>query len=293
MKLIYFIVIILVIYFIASQIRVIHIDKLSPEKKTELNNRSKARSMLIQNYIKEENVDNAGSISKSGFQFPDNRLVGLTDKYSSEQFQSTNYKRNFQDLTGGYIELPNASNLLFLIESEYIDDQYAFGDGQYVFNITNQPVTTRNPNRHTIDQDAKYLKHIKKDIESWNELFYKYFQINDQMIFVRELKPQFIMETTNEFVIQLMASIIYRRKSLHFNMTYYGQIDRADDFLNGMTDVYTLQLINIKPIPKSDFDLVPKPFDRTEEEGPFISMKDQMKYVDRINRMHRDAGNRD
>jgi hypothetical protein len=111
----------------------------------------------------------------------DNKLIGLNNKYSSEQFQSTDYKSNHLDFSGGDPILPNASNLLFLIKSEYVDDQYKF-------NISNKPVTTRTSNRNTIEQDNKYLHKIKRNIDGWNELFYKYFQTNNKLLSVKELK---------------------------------------------------------------------------------------------------------
>lgn len=282
MKLIYFIVIVIVIYVVASQIKVIHFEKLPTEQKQEVNNRSKVRSMLMNNYIKEPiNGTNLRSTISPSAKFLDNKLIGLSNKYSSEQFQSTDYTRNNQDLTGGSIILPNASNLLFLIKSEYVDDQYKF-------NIATQPVTTRNSNRTTMIQDKKYLRQIKKDMEGWNELFYKYFQTNQKLLAVRELKPIFVTETTNEFVIKLSASVIYLSRPTHFQLTYYGQIEKSNEFLNnfGPADTYILQLVDIRPIPKNDFDIIPAAFNGSDN-GPFMSMQEQMKYVDRVNRMHK------
>src|SRR5579872_1066022 len=142
MKLAYFVIIIIVIYIIASQIKVVHIDTLPNNHQKELEDRSKVRSMLINNYVKDEKPN-------SKHQFEEDRLIGLLDKYSSEQFQSTDYKTNYQDLSGGIPELPNGSNLMFLIKSEFVDDQYKF-------NTPNLPVTTRN-NGMTKPIDNKYL----------------------------------------------------------------------------------------------------------------------------------------
>jgi hypothetical protein len=100
------------------------------------------------------------------------------------------------------------------------------------------------------------------------------------------------METLNEFVIKLYASLIYRKKSIHFLLTYYGQIDRSDDFLNGSSDVYTLQLIDIKPVPKNDFDIQPVAINQVDD-GPFMTMKEQLTYVDRINQIHLDENDID
>jgi hypothetical protein len=295
MKLIYFLIIIVIIYVVATQLKVFHVDTLPDKQRDEINHKSKLKSILMTNHVKDSpsnkhspsNRPSKGCLSdkqptKKHYTMEDNRLIGYTDKYASEQFQSTDYKRNYWDLSGGKIEFPNASNLLFLIQSEYMDNQ-----PNYKFNISNQPGTTRYPSRNSSDLDAKYIKYIKKNVEGWNELFYKYYQTNQKMLFVRDVKPVFIMETTNEFVIKVNVSLLYRQRTIHFQLTYYGQIERTDDFLNGGTDVYTLQLTEVMPIPKSDFEIQVRSMNENDT-GPFMTMEEQMQYVDRINQRHRD-----
>lgn len=281
MKLAYFILIVIVIYAIASQIKVVHVDSLPDDHRQELNDRKTVRSMLVNNYIKESKPQ-MDSKPKSSIQLEDDRLNGLLDKYSSEQFQSTDYKRNHQDLTGGLPILPNASNLLYLIRSEYVDDQYKF-------NTPNLPVTTRN-NGMRNPTDGKYLKFIKRDIDGWNELFYKYFQSNKKYLLVREIRILFVRETEDEFFITVNVSMLYRDRTIHFQLTYYGQKLRSDDFLNDPVDEFNLQLVDIKPIPRGDFEVTYEPSDLNGLSQPYMSMADQMKYVDRIRRMHQTEG---
>lgn len=309
MKLIYFLIILIAIYLIATQIKVTHVNSLPNPQKRELKERFRFRK-LLDNYVKTEpevdfdadvngssgndlndfspNESKMESESKPNLlqpkpraTFQDNRMIGYTDKYSSEQFQSTNYKHNFYDFSGGNIELPNANNLYILIKSEYVDDQYRF-------NVSGQPVTTRYPSKSLDHLDRKYIKHIRRDIEAWNELFYKYYQTNKQHIQVRGIKPIFVMETLNEFIIKVNVSLLYLGRSMHFQLLYYGQIERTDDFLDGSVDKYILQLVEIKPITKSEFDTQTMP---NESPSPFMSMNEQMEYVDRINQMHKDEEN--
>lgn len=271
MKLAYFIIIVIIIYAVASQIKVVHVDSLPTTHKQEVDKRSKIRSMLVSNYIKED--------QPKSVQLSEDRLGGLLDKYSSEQFQSTDYRRNFQDFTGGVPELPNSSNLLYLIRSEYVDDQYKF-------NIANLPVTTRNNSGKPNSADRKYLKFISRDIDGWNELFYKYFQSTGKYLYTRDIKILFVRETEDEFFLTVNVSMLYLQRTIHFQLTYYGQKLRSDDIINEPVDEYNLQLVDIKPIPKSDFDVTFEPQDVAGESHPFMSMADQMKYVDRIRRMH-------
>src|SRR5690606_12138421 len=102
----------------------------------------------------------------------DSKMIGRGDRISSrdtssdEYFTSSDYKRNYWDLSGGEIVLPNLSSLYQIVRSEYEDDQYKF-------NVANQPVTTRSPNRNTVRQDNVYLRYVRENVESWNEIFLK------------------------------------------------------------------------------------------------------------------------
>ena len=258
--------------------------------KSELKNRSKFKSMLLHSHIKcDQNKiildDNKNVSDDNKITFRDNKTIGYTDKYSSEEFQSTDYKHNFYDFSGGNIELPNASNLLILIKSEYVDDQYRF-------NVSNQPVTTRYPNSNTCVIDGKYIKHIKRSIQSWNELFYKYYQTNEQLLVVKDIKLFFVLETLNEFIIKANVSLLYLGKTLHLQVSYYGEIERTDDFLNGQTDKYVLQVTEVRPITKTEFGEKIIPATSQSDTWPFMSMYDQMKYVDRINKLHQSEYNK-
>ena len=268
MKLIYFVLSILALYFIASQINIYHISTLPEEKQIEVEKQNDARTTLYSPYVK----------CDEGTVMDTDKFIGRSDKYSSEEFQSTPYKRNYWDLSGGEIELPNITNLYQLIRSEYLDDQYRF-------NISNQPVTSRSPNENTIVEDNRYLRYIRRDIQGWNELFYKYYQDNRQLIKVKELRPTFVMETPNDFFITVYAKIQYLGKHIFFELKYYGQIERSGEFLNGGSDSHILQLVRISPVAQKQFQVNPQARHR-KEESVFMTMDEQLRYVDRINEMH-------
>lgn len=176
-------------------------------------------------------------------------------------------------LTNGVDSLPNASNLIADIKLKYADNQYRF-------NLANQPVTTRYPNRTTEKKDEKYLKYVKKNIETWNRVYGK----NEKLLSTKQIKLILVMETEREFLIKVNVQLIYLNKTMHLELTYYGQIEKTDDFLNGGNDIYTLQLIEIRPISKDNFC---KGTD-SSDHGPFMSMKEQMAYVDKINKLHQE-----
>jgi hypothetical protein len=258
-------------------------DTMPESSKKELKNRAHIRNMLVENHVKESFTleDNKVHNNKET-----DRRIGLSDRYSGEQYNSPNYKRNYYDFSDSPVrELPNASGLIELIKSEFVDDQYTFN--QYKFNTANLPVTTRYPNRNTKLEDNKYLRVIKNDINKWNTLFRKYYDTNKKLIKIIQLKLIFVMETEAEFVVKVWAALLYRGRTLHLEITYYGEKERSDEFLRGEQIVYIPQLVSVKPIPKSDFDVQPLPMTQ-DEKGPFMSMDSQLQYVDRINKMHRD-----
>lgn len=279
MKLIFFVIFIVILYLILSKLQILHVDSLPSDERSEAKARAEVKNLLVGNHIKK----------KSDKEILMNRLESNLERYSSEQFNSNDYTDNYWELAGnapkskidGQINpagLPNASNLLELIRSEYQDDDYRF-------NLANLPVSTHVPNKNTMSEDRKFLRAIEKDIYSWNKLFQKYFSIENKLITVNELRGSFVQQTSDEFMIVLYASLMYLDKSIHFKLQYYGQILRNDEFLNNPTTEYPLQLVDIQPIRKAEFNNVPVA-SNLKEDTPFLSMQDQLAYVDRINEFH-------
>ena len=115
--------------------------------------------------------------------------------------------------------LPDATNLVELIKNEYMDPKYRF-------NIANLPVTSRQSNTSTLKLDKKYLKHVRDNIESWNKIFNSYCKRNKNIFIVQEIKPIFVMETDHEFIIKVFTKLSYQKKSMHLELTYYGEMDK-------------------------------------------------------------------
>lgn len=272
MKLLYFLIVIAIIYFIASKINVVHVNSLSDNHKNVLDTRSKIRSMLMSNNLVEDPNE-----SKEGF-----TQAELSEKYSSRQFDSRNYKRDYYDFTDDNDSLPSPNELVTLIKSEYTDVDYRF-------NAPNLPVTSRYPDSNNI-MDKKYVKHISKDISRWNNLFKKYYSVDEKLIVVNRVNLVFIKETESEFFVVVNAKISYINRSFYCELTYYGQIEKNDDFINGASDKFLLQLVSFKPIDKSNFNTDVLPID---DQGPFMTMKEQLEYVDRVNKIHQDENDQE
>lgn len=253
MKIIIFLIIIVILYFIATQIKLIHIDTLSDKQQNEINTKSRLKYMLTSDHIK-----------------CDDKIHNMHNKNEFFNLQSRNQCND-------NINLPSGKHLFHLIKSNYLDNQYQF-------NIANQPTITRYYNQNMTNTDNKCLEYIRKNIRKnillWNKIFE-----NKKIIEINTINPIFIIETSNEFIIKTNVSLIYRNKTMHLQLTYYGQIKISDDFLNDGKDTYILQLTDIQPLKKSDYDLQIKEINEYDN-NPFMTMQEQLQYVDKINQLH-------
>lgn len=263
MKLIIFLVIVVIIYYLATKIKVIHIDKVHPENKKELTDRKKIKDALTYSYIKciDKQKPNKNIVSIENFE---NIILRDDD---ADCINTNAPKKNSK-------WLPDACSLVDIIREEFVDSQYKF-------NVPNLPRNTRYCNKYTKQLDNKYLKQIKLNINEWNELFYQ-----NNIIMVKNMKPIFIIETETEFVMKVNVSLLYQEKTMHMELEYYGQIEKCDEFLEGGCDSYILQLVSIRPIRKSEYDAEIGTINDVNINNPFMPMNEQLSYVDKIKQMH-------
>jgi hypothetical protein len=255
---------------LAKNIKVVHSSELPSVEKKEVQNRQKIRSLLTTNHVK--SIEPTQATIDQPIQIENFSL--LDDKPNDFLFDSGPvYQSNF----------PNARKLLSMIKSEFLEERY-------IFNIANLPVTTRYSNHNSKRLDNKYEKYIKNSISEWNELFNN-SDMSNNILSIKKIKLLFIKETENEFVVIGNVQLLYQNKTLHLQITYYGKINKNDDFINDGIDTCSLQLVNIKPISKTEFDNSTHSLNKRNSileshSGPFISMEEQMAYVNRINKMH-------
>lgn len=159
------------------------------------------------------------------------------------------------------------------VKSEYLDRKYNF-------NMIDLPVTSRSPNSNSSRKDNKYLQHIENNINNWKEIFDQYDQYN-----IKGIKPVFVKETEDEFVVQIYSCLVYRGQAIYLDLTFYGNIHKSDDFINGGTDIYIIQLVEAKKLSRSIY------YGKISNYQPFVPMKKIMKYVDNVNKMHAEEAN--
>lgn len=238
MKLIIFLIVVAIIYFIATRIKVTHLNKLAPNEKKEIENRNKIRNLILYNHVKTSD--------------------DMVNSNQTEQFSLS------------IDDSPNINELFSQIKDQFLDQKY-------YFNLSTQPVTSRYLGHNLSKKDKKYLKHIKNSILEWNQL------LDKKLIKIKEIIPIFIKETEDEFVITVNVRISYHKKMLYLSLVYYGKNQRSDDFINHPQDTYVIQLIDLKVISKNDFYQKNR---ATENDAPFITMDEQLAYVNKIHQMH-------
>lgn len=217
MKILIFIIIIIIAYFIFTQVKVFHIDTLPYKQQKELRTKAKMRSMLLDNYVKRENI-NKNKKNKAIKKLQENRK----NENETESNLST-----------------KTLNFLNIIDKEYVNPNFKF-------NISNQPLITKYFSKYDDNLSKKYLPHIKYNIESWNNDLPHNFKII-------KLIPIIISEAGNEFIIKVYIEIYFNifEKTIYLKADYYGEIEKSDDFDND--DVYILQLIKLNQITKLKF----------------------------------------
>jgi len=257
MKLIIFLLVILIIYLIVTNVKVVHSDTFSATEKKILDDRDKVRSMLLYNHIPCSKVDQKNQTNQT----PQNKLL--------ENYQSLSHTDSFSDSNND--DLPTGLELVKLITNEYYQPKY-------LFNIATKPVTTRYPNPYNQRKDKKYLKYIKENIRDWNDLL----PTNKKLIKIVGVKLIFVKETENEFVVDANVKLLYQNQTIHLNVSYYGNIEYSDDFLNEVASTCYLQLVRLKIISPIEYDSTKI----RENVSPFISMEEQLAYVEKIKQMH-------
>lgn len=279
MKLIIFLIIIVFIYLVFANIKVYHANTLPDQEKQELVNKQKIKSMMTNN-IKCKGQNSQPIITpKTGSTEP---VVSTIDHAQAINPNPNPKVEHFGTIIGSDQDInqdsnhditPNINDILDKVVSEYLDPRY-------VFNQSVQPVNTRNCNCDISDKDRHYIDHIADNIHEWHTIFRPHNKFT-----VSKINPLFVKEAGDEFVIMSNVKILYLGRALYLQLTYYGVINRTDDFINDGYDTYILQLIKLKVISAKDFSNTITDTNN-DNQAPFMTMQDQLAYVDRVKLMH-------
>ncbi len=260
MKLLYFLIIIFIIYFIAKHIKVIHVNSLPENQRNELNRKAQFRSMILTVPTKDDYAYQLNTTNTNHANTTNTNHANTTNEYFDNL-----------EITSETDNIIKPKELLFLIKSEYLNSNHKF-------NMANKPVTIRYPNDNTRNIDNKYIKLIIKNINEWNNL------LSNNSLSVKKINLLLIKETEDEFMIQANVKMFYLNKTLHLQLFFYGNIFKTDDFINFGKNTYNLELMNIKAISKDQFDNMINTYN---DSNIFMSMQSQLQYVKKINDMHK------
>ncbi len=203
---------------------------------------------------KSQNMSRNKSQNKSQNKFID--LISDTDKYYDS-------------------ETNNVCNLVNEINNKYSID--------IEFNMANNPIIGQ------IDKNLNsYFLHIvnrklKNDICEWN---HKLFH-NQNKIILSETIILNLIATMDEFMVELLGHIFIAKQDYYIKLCYYGKkISDVDFFSNNNNNVYIVSMCNIE---MSDDDTYLEAINRNNtKNNVFMSMSEQMEYVNKINIMHRE-----
>ncbi|AFX92454.1 hypothetical protein CE11_00427 [Megavirus courdo11] len=200
------------------------------------------------------------------------------------QYMSKNMSRNksqnkFIDLmsdTDKYYdsETNNVCNLVSEINNKYSID--------IEFNMANNPIIGQ------IDKNLNsYFLHIvnrklKNDICEWN---HKLFH-NQNKIILSETIILNLIATMDEFMVELLGHIFIAKQDYYIKLCYHGKKISDIDFFSNNNNTYIISMCNIE---MSDDDTYLEAINRNNtKNNVFMSMSEQMEYVNKINIMHRE-----
>lgn len=286
-KLIIFIIIVLAIYYFATKIKVYHINSLPGDKQIELHNRSKIRSMLSQNHIKCEDepkstINSMKSVkcTKPTLSTNSTNSTNSTDSglelFSNIISEGSNVSNSssMSDVSNTSAKSSDPKSFSQISFDKLIDKIKRFNvEKEYRFNMPSLPVTFQYPDSSNKKLFDKYLKYIPVDIKSWSN------SLTGTKIKLLDLRPILVRKTEDEFVLSTNAKLGIGQKIFYAELTYYGKSNGSDDFYRPTKT--TIQLVNIKRITKENFNQ-----NIRVNNGPFMSMENQMDYVKKINQMH-------
>ena len=230
MKLIIIIIILIIVYLIFTHVKLVHFNTLPSKDKYELEERSKIRSMLINNHIKsDEDIDNL-------------KQAPLKIEHFSVE---------------------SKPDIIDLIKKYHLNRSYKF-------NIPNLPVQTSTSTSTSTSfqfQTKKYTKKINSDMSQWQK-------ITKCKIHIQKINILMVVYTDVEAIITANAYLFCENKPLCVELKYYFRTEQPDEF--DREEISIIQLIEITPMKRKKINY-----------SPFISMKDQMAYVNSVDTKHK------
>nr|AEX62895.1 hypothetical protein mv_R690 [Moumouvirus Monve] len=218
---------------------------------------------------------------------PKNNVNDNIDTNFYEKFKET--KINSPDIyqnkkiyhTKKYIQ-PNISSnrikiskLVEIINKKYMRD--------IIFNPANNAIIQTQDNYYDIFKNVS--KKLKRDVDSWNsQLIKSLFKTKIEII---DMMPCLITQTSDEFIMEILVYAKIQYQNIYLKMVYYGSRNKNIDFFdNNTSNKYIIQFMKILLLTKETYQFFMENIEINK--NPFMTMDEQMEYVNKINELHRE-----
>ncbi|ANB50524.1 hypothetical protein [Powai lake megavirus] len=214
--------------------------------------------------------------------FDDNKFTNNKSKNKSQNKfldNSKNKSKNkFIDLTTDTDEYYDKTNNIY----DLINDINYKYSTDVEFNMANSPIIGQIDKNLSLYISKMITHKLKKDINKWN---YNFF--NDQnKIILSETIILNLIATIDEFMVELLGHFFIEKKDYFIKLCYHGKKNTDIDFFSNNNNTYIITMCDIE---MSDDDTYLEAINKNNtQDNVFMTMSEQMKYVNKINIMHRE-----
>ncbi len=183
------------------------------------------------------------------------------------------------------LPIPPINTIIELIKQDFLVTDYTFNPGL-------MPITTIFPNRFDDDFTNDYEQNIEQIVYKWNKIFPKYFDTNSILLKYVDLRPIFLKETTNDFILKSILRISYANQPYNLEVDFYGDKRRPDDLFDPYT-VFHFYLIDVRISHPDNVYIPDAVMDRNinnnyESYADFTLIKDDpVNYAKYVEQLHR------
>lgn len=202
-------------------------------------------------------------------------------KIKEPKITSLNFNQKYNHNIKKYID-PNLSSKRIKISDlvKFINNNYSC---DIIFNPANNPIIQISDNLNDIFKNV--TKRLKKDIIFWNhKLLKSYFRTSIDII---DMIPYQINQTNDEFIIEIIIHTKIQYQETFLKIIYHGSINKDINFFsNDLSNKYIFQFLKLSLLTKEMYQNFSQNIKLNE--NPFMTLNEQMEYVNKINKLHQE-----
>nr|WBF70856.1 hypothetical protein [Megavirus caiporensis] len=214
--------------------------------------------------------------------FNDNKFINIKSKNKPRSEFMDNSKNKskskFIDLTTDTDEYYDKTNNIYNLINE-INNKYSIN---VEFNMANSPIIGQIDKNLSLYISKMITHKLKKDISEWNHEFC----YDKNKIILSETIILNLIATMDEFMVELLGHFFIEKKDYFIKLCYYGKKNTDIDFFSNNNNTYIISMCDIE---MSDDDTYLEAINQNNtKNNVFMTMSEQMEYVNKINNMHRE-----